>query len=95
MRIRTPRGIRGRERAGRLRHDPAIRWIFVGKAAQGCAASPSQRGRFETKWLGAERTSSLSLSFRGNGSTAFMLAVCQELVLDMDSSVSPTHGEQG
>jgi hypothetical protein len=37
--------------AERLRHDPAMRWIVGGKAAQGCAASPSQMGRFETQWL--------------------------------------------
>src|SRR6266550_4942885 len=35
--------------AERLRYDPAIRWIVGGKAAQGCAASPSQMGRFETR----------------------------------------------
>src|SRR6476659_2536234 len=40
--------------AERLRHDPAIRWIVGGKAAQGCAASPSPRGRFETQWLAIE-----------------------------------------
>jgi hypothetical protein len=39
--------------AERLRHDPAMRWIVGGKAAQGCAASPSQMGRFETQWLAA------------------------------------------
>jgi hypothetical protein len=39
--------------ADRLRHDPAMRWIVGGKAAQGCAASPSQMGRFETKSLAA------------------------------------------
>ena len=37
--------------AERLRHDPAMRWIVGGKAAQGSAASPSQMGRFETRWL--------------------------------------------
>src|SRR6266545_127174 len=41
--------------AERLRHDPAMRWIVGGKAAQGCAASPSQMGRFETHCLEAER----------------------------------------
>jgi hypothetical protein len=41
--------------AERLRHDPAIRWIVGGKAAAGCAASPRQMGRFETKWLAAEK----------------------------------------
>jgi hypothetical protein len=39
--------------AERLRHDPAMRWIVGGKAAQGSAASPSQMGRFETRWLAA------------------------------------------
>ena len=34
-----------------LRHDPAMRWIVGGKAAQSSAASPSQMGRFETQWL--------------------------------------------
>jgi len=37
--------------AERLRHDPAMRWIVGGKAAQGRAASLSQMGRFETQWL--------------------------------------------
>jgi hypothetical protein len=41
--------------AERLRHDPAMRWIVGGKAASGAAASPSQMGRFETRWLTAER----------------------------------------
>jgi DDE family transposase len=35
--------------AERLHHDPAIRCIV----AQGCAASPSQMGCFETQWLAA------------------------------------------
>src|SRR4029078_6863194 len=39
--------------AERLRHDPAMRWIVGGKAAQGSAASSGQMGRFETKWLAA------------------------------------------
>src|SRR5262249_59221694 len=37
--------------AERLRHDPAMRWIVGGKAAQGWSASPSPMGRFETRWL--------------------------------------------
>src|SRR6202022_1010950 len=39
--------------AERLRHDPAMRWIVGGKASHGSAASPSQMGCFETKWLAA------------------------------------------
>jgi Transposase DDE domain group 1 len=47
--------------AERLRHDPAMRWIIGGKAAQGHAASPSQMGRFETQWLaGPANLSALS-----------------------------------
>src|SRR5205807_10546674 len=41
--------------AERLRHDPAMRWIVGGKASHGCAASASQMGRFETRWLSAEK----------------------------------------
>jgi Transposase DDE domain group 1 len=39
--------------AERLCHDPAMRWIVGGKAAQGSAVSLSQMGRFETQWLAA------------------------------------------
>ena len=41
--------------AERLRHDPAMRWIVGGKVAHGSAASPSQMGRFETRWLTVEK----------------------------------------
>src|SRR5262249_5828168 len=41
--------------ADRLRHDPAMRWIVGGKAAQRSVASPSQMGRFETQWLAAPK----------------------------------------
>jgi Transposase DDE domain group 1 len=41
--------------AERLRHDPAMRWIVGGKAAHGGAASASQMGRFETRWLTGEK----------------------------------------
>ena len=37
--------------AERLRHDLAIRWIVGGTAAHSNAASPSQMGHFETRWL--------------------------------------------
>jgi Transposase DDE domain group 1 len=39
--------------AERLRHDPAMRWIVGGKAARGCAASPSRMGRLETQTIAA------------------------------------------
>jgi hypothetical protein len=37
--------------AERLCRDPAIRWVVGDWAVTGSAASASQMGRFETKWL--------------------------------------------
>ena len=77
--------------AERLRHDPAMRRIIGGKAALGCAASPSQMGRFETRWLAAPE----NLSALANLSGQWIDLVHgrrppRGIVLDMDSSVSPT-----
>ena len=81
--------------AERLRHDPAMRWVVGGKAAHGCAASASQMGRFETRWLAAEK----NLSALADLSSRWIDRVHSRrpprgILLDMDSSVSPTHGEQ-
>ena len=81
--------------AERLRHDPAMRWIVGGKAAHGSAASSSQMGRFETKWLATDK----NLSTLSDLSSQWIDRVHARrpprgIVLDMDSSVSPTHGEQ-
>src|SRR3989337_4469917 len=40
--------------ADRLGRDPAMRWIVGGRAVQGCAASASQMGRFETESLASD-----------------------------------------
>src|ERR1700732_2943903 len=37
--------------ADRLCRDPAMRWVVGDRAITGAAASASQMGRFETKWL--------------------------------------------
>ena len=37
--------------AERLCRDPAMRWVVGDRAISGSAASPSQMGRFETRWL--------------------------------------------
>src|SRR5271163_5273654 len=37
--------------AERLCHDPAMRWVVGDRAITGSAASASQMGHFETKWL--------------------------------------------
>jgi len=81
--------------AERLRHDPAMRWIVGGKAAQGCAASPSQMGRFETQWLATETNLSALTDMSGQWiDLVHSRRPPRGIVLDMDSSVSPTHGEQ-
>ena len=81
--------------AERLRHDPAMRWIVGGKATLGCAASPSQMGRFETRWLAAEKNLSALADLSGQWiDSVHGRRPPKGVVLDMDSSVSPTHGEQ-
>ena len=81
--------------AERLRHDPAMRWIVGGKAAQGSAASPSQMGRFETQWLAAPANFSSLTDLSGYWiDLVHGRRPPRGIVLDMDSSVSPTHGEQ-
>ncbi|HJX10734.1 MAG TPA: IS1380 family transposase, partial [Candidatus Binatia bacterium] len=81
--------------AERLRHDPAMSWIVGGKAASGAAASPSQMGRFETRWLTAEKNLSALAGLSGQWIDRLHgRRPPRGVVLDMDSSVSPTHGEQ-
>lgn len=81
--------------AERLRHDPAMRWIVGGKAASGAAASSSQMGRFETRWLTAEKNLSALADLSGQWiDRVHGRRPPRGVVLDMDSSVSPTHGEQ-
>ena len=81
--------------AERLRHDPAMRWIVGGKAAQRSAASPSQMGRFETQWLAAPENLSALADLSGQWiDLVHGRRPPRGIVLDMDSSVSPTHGEQ-
>ena len=64
--------------AERLRHDPAMRWIVGGKAAQGRAASPSQMGRFETQWLTAAKNLLRSPIFPASGSTSSTVVARRE-----------------
>ncbi|MBM3559065.1 MAG: IS1380 family transposase [Alphaproteobacteria bacterium] len=81
--------------AERLARDPAMRWVIGGHAVVRQAASASQIGRFETDWL------------TSGGNLAALAKLCGQwidrihvrrppkaIVLDMDSSVSPTYGGQ-
>jgi hypothetical protein len=81
--------------ADRLAHDPAMRWVVGGQAVTGQAASTSQMGRFETEVL----TQEVNLAALTNLSGHWIDCVharrpVNGIVLDLDSSVSPTHGEQ-
>jgi hypothetical protein len=81
--------------AQRMRYDPAIRWIVGGTAAKGRAASPSQMGRFETRWLTEPENLSSLMDLSGQWiDRAVKHRNYESIVLDMDSSVSPTHGDQ-
>ena len=81
--------------ADRLGHDPAMRWVVGGRAVTREAASTSQMGRFETEVL----TDATNLAALADLSGQWIDAVHARrptgtVVLDMDSSVSETHGEQ-
>ena len=81
--------------AERLRHDPAMRWIVGGEAASSRAASASQMGRFETKWLTVDQNLSALSDLSGQWIDRVQARRSpRSIVLDMDSSVSPTHGDQ-
>jgi hypothetical protein len=81
--------------ADRLCRDPAMRWVVGGNAPMGRGASASQMGRFETEWL----TRPANLTALADLPGQWIDAVHQRrqprvIVLDMDSSESPTYGEQ-
>jgi Transposase DDE domain group 1 len=72
-----------------------MRWIVGDKAVQGCAASPSQMERFETQWLAAPANLSALADLSGQWiGLVHGRRPPRGIVLDVDSSVSPTHGEQ-
>jgi hypothetical protein len=55
--------------ADRLCRDPAMRWVVGDRAVTGSAASASQMGRFETKWLSRPENLTLSPICPAGGST--------------------------
>jgi len=81
--------------ADRLGRDPAMRWIVGGRAVTESAATTSQMGRFETSAM----TSPTNLTALADLSGRWIDRVQMQrartaLVLDIDSSVSPTYGAQ-
>ena len=81
--------------AERLARDPAMRAIVGREGIDRPAASTSQMGRFETEWLATEANLAALTDLSG----AWIDRVHRRrppdgIILDMDSSESPTHGQQ-
>jgi hypothetical protein len=81
--------------AQRLSVDPAMRQVVGGRAQERTAASTSLMGRYETETL----TQSKNLELLTNMPGVWVDRVHQrkplnQIILDMDSSVSPTYGNQ-
>jgi len=81
--------------ADRLCRDPAMRWVVGDRAITGSAASTSQMGRFETAWLTRPQNLAALIDLPGRWIDK-VHASCPPkiMVFDMDSSESPTYGEQ-
>lgn len=81
--------------ADRLALDPAMRQVVGGRAVDAQAASASQMGRFETITLAMPENRAALADLNGQWIDRFHdRNGLKCLVLDMDSSVSPTHGNQ-
>jgi len=81
--------------AERLCRDPAMRWVVGDRAITSSAASASQMGRFETKWLSRPENLAALIDLPGRWiDRVRRRRSSKTIILDMDSSESPTYGEQ-
>jgi len=81
--------------ADRLCRDPAMRWVVGDRAVTGRAASASQMGRFETEWLARPENLTALADLPGRWiDKVHTRRPPKIIVLDMDSSESPTYGAQ-
>ena len=83
--------------AERLAVDPALRHVVGGRAARADkeAASPSGVGRFETEMLSQRHNLTALMNLSGQWiDQVLRRRPLKELILDMDSSVSETYGQQ-
>ena len=81
--------------AERLCRDPAMRWVVGDRAISGSAASASQMGRFETKWLSRPENLAALADLPGQWiDKVRRRRAPKTVILDMDLSESPTYGEQ-
>jgi hypothetical protein len=79
----------------RLCRDPAMRWVIGGHATTRSAASASQMGRFETEWLTRPGNLGALADLPGQRIDKVQHRRPPRIVvLDMDSSESPTYAEQ-
>ena len=81
--------------AERLAVDPAMRQVVGGRATERTAASTSQMGRFETEVLTQPKNLKALTKLSGKWiDRLWEHRAMRDLILDMDSSVSETYGEQ-
>jgi len=81
--------------ADRLRVDPAMRRIVGGRAHERDAASTSEMSRFETEMLSSGQNLKMLMNLPGTWIDRVQeCAPLDRLILDLDSSVSETHGQQ-
>ena len=81
--------------ADRLAHDPAMRAVVDRSGLDRRAASTSQMGRFETEWLTGDANLAALTDLSGAWIDRVHARKPQStVVLDIDSSVSETHGAQ-
>jgi hypothetical protein len=81
--------------AERLARDPAMRAIVGREGIGRPAASTSQMGRFETEWLATKANLAALAALSGTWiDRVHARRPPDGIILDMDSSESPTHGQQ-
>jgi hypothetical protein len=81
--------------AERLAVDPAMRYVAGGRAVQHSAASTSVMSRFETEILGQPENLAFLMNLPDMWvDTVHKRTPTKQIILDMDSSVSPTYGNQ-
>jgi hypothetical protein len=81
--------------AERLSVDPSMRYVVGGRARDNQAASTSQMGRFETAVLTQPKNLTALTSLSGQWiDTVHQRKPLHEIILDLDSSVSETYGDQ-
>ncbi len=81
--------------AERMCVDPAMRNVVGGRAKERTAASTSLMGRFETEILTQPKNLELLINLSGQWvDRVHQRKSLKQIILDMDSSVSPTYGNQ-